>query len=292
MLRENVIVSTRTARRGRSTSRRTQWSEVDEDAGTAVARSYFTVLQALPDLPLQPDRQRLLPGPLRASRGRVALRREAGPNRPRRRREPPPAPREHGPLVPSPSALQAEIRQRLLGVPVEDQPRDPPVADLEQARLLRRDLRELQLAAQRATDEPRARGRARRRARGTRRLRSPGSPRIAGTRATPRSCPRCRSTSGDRGRRRSRTRSPGRPSRSARSRCAPRRRRSSARARGSARTSSDEYPARAAAAARCRPHIYPHCDGRQPPRRAPARSCSRASTSPSARRSRTARGRC
>ena len=28
--------------------------EVDEDAGTAAARSYFTVLQALPDLPLQP----------------------------------------------------------------------------------------------------------------------------------------------------------------------------------------------------------------------------------------------
>ena len=28
--------------------------ELDEDAGTAVARSYFTVLQALPDLPLQP----------------------------------------------------------------------------------------------------------------------------------------------------------------------------------------------------------------------------------------------
>jgi 3-phenylpropionate/cinnamic acid dioxygenase small subunit len=28
--------------------------EVDEEAGTAVARSYFTVLQALPDLALQP----------------------------------------------------------------------------------------------------------------------------------------------------------------------------------------------------------------------------------------------
>jgi 3-phenylpropionate/cinnamic acid dioxygenase small subunit len=28
--------------------------EVDEEAGTAVSRSYFTVLQALPDLPLQP----------------------------------------------------------------------------------------------------------------------------------------------------------------------------------------------------------------------------------------------
>jgi 3-phenylpropionate/cinnamic acid dioxygenase small subunit len=28
--------------------------EVDEAAGTAVSRSYFTVLQALPDLPLQP----------------------------------------------------------------------------------------------------------------------------------------------------------------------------------------------------------------------------------------------
>ncbi|MEU6146146.1 nuclear transport factor 2 family protein [Streptomyces sp. NPDC047081] len=28
--------------------------EVDEEAGTAVARSYVTVLQALPDLPLQP----------------------------------------------------------------------------------------------------------------------------------------------------------------------------------------------------------------------------------------------
>ncbi len=28
--------------------------EVDEDAGTAVSRSYFTVLQALPDLALQP----------------------------------------------------------------------------------------------------------------------------------------------------------------------------------------------------------------------------------------------
>lgn len=28
--------------------------EVDEDAGTATARAYFTVLQALPDFPLQP----------------------------------------------------------------------------------------------------------------------------------------------------------------------------------------------------------------------------------------------
>jgi 3-phenylpropionate/cinnamic acid dioxygenase small subunit len=28
--------------------------EIDEDAGTAVSRSYFTVLQALPDLTLQP----------------------------------------------------------------------------------------------------------------------------------------------------------------------------------------------------------------------------------------------
>jgi 3-phenylpropionate/cinnamic acid dioxygenase small subunit len=28
--------------------------EVDEEAGTAIARSYVTVLQALPDLPLQP----------------------------------------------------------------------------------------------------------------------------------------------------------------------------------------------------------------------------------------------
>jgi 3-phenylpropionate/cinnamic acid dioxygenase small subunit len=28
--------------------------EVDDDAGTAVCRSYFTALQALPDLPLQP----------------------------------------------------------------------------------------------------------------------------------------------------------------------------------------------------------------------------------------------
>ena len=28
--------------------------DVDEDAGTAVSRSYFTALQALPDLPLQP----------------------------------------------------------------------------------------------------------------------------------------------------------------------------------------------------------------------------------------------
>ena len=28
--------------------------EVDEVAGTAVSRSYFTALQALPDLPLQP----------------------------------------------------------------------------------------------------------------------------------------------------------------------------------------------------------------------------------------------
>lgn len=28
--------------------------EIDEHAGTAVSRSYFTVLQALPDLPLQP----------------------------------------------------------------------------------------------------------------------------------------------------------------------------------------------------------------------------------------------
>ncbi len=28
--------------------------DVDEEAGTAVSRSYFTALQALPDLPLQP----------------------------------------------------------------------------------------------------------------------------------------------------------------------------------------------------------------------------------------------
>jgi hypothetical protein len=28
--------------------------EVDEEPGTAVSRSYFTALQALPDLPLQP----------------------------------------------------------------------------------------------------------------------------------------------------------------------------------------------------------------------------------------------
>jgi hypothetical protein len=30
--------------------------EVDEEAGTAVSRSYFTALQALPDLALQPHR--------------------------------------------------------------------------------------------------------------------------------------------------------------------------------------------------------------------------------------------
>ena len=64
--------------------------EVDDDAGTATGRSYFTVLQAVPGLPLQPivagryhDRF------VRDGVG-VAVRRAAVLHRPGRRREPAP----------------------------------------------------------------------------------------------------------------------------------------------------------------------------------------------------------
>jgi hypothetical protein len=71
--------------------------EVDEDAGT-VSRSYFTALQALPDLALQPivggryqDRFERRDGQWRFV--------ERRPNRSSRRREPPSAPRWRGPLL-------------------------------------------------------------------------------------------------------------------------------------------------------------------------------------------------
>jgi len=43
-----------TVRPGRSTSRPNLAIEVDEKAGTAMSRAYFTALQALPGLALQP----------------------------------------------------------------------------------------------------------------------------------------------------------------------------------------------------------------------------------------------
>ncbi|HET7048965.1 MAG TPA: nuclear transport factor 2 family protein [Solirubrobacteraceae bacterium] len=53
MLQENVIVyDDGTPRTKHLTT--TVAIELDEEAGTAVAQSYFTVLQALPGLPLQP----------------------------------------------------------------------------------------------------------------------------------------------------------------------------------------------------------------------------------------------
>jgi 3-phenylpropionate/cinnamic acid dioxygenase small subunit len=53
MLRDTLIVyDDRTPRTKHVTTNTV--IEVDEDAGTAVSRSYFTALQALPDLPLQP----------------------------------------------------------------------------------------------------------------------------------------------------------------------------------------------------------------------------------------------
>ena len=53
MLRENVIVYEDGTPRTKHVTTNVV-IEVDEDAGTAVARSYFTVLQALPELSLQP----------------------------------------------------------------------------------------------------------------------------------------------------------------------------------------------------------------------------------------------
>ena len=53
MLRENVIVYADGTPRTKHITTNTV-VDVDEEAGTAVARSYFTVLQALPDLPLEP----------------------------------------------------------------------------------------------------------------------------------------------------------------------------------------------------------------------------------------------
>jgi SnoaL-like domain len=53
MLRDNVIVyDDGTPRTKHATTNLA--IDVDEEAGTAVARSYFTVLQALPDMALQP----------------------------------------------------------------------------------------------------------------------------------------------------------------------------------------------------------------------------------------------
>ena len=65
--------------------------EVDEEAGTAVSRSYFTALQALPDLALQPIVSGRYQDRFERRDGQLALRGEACPNRSRRRREPPPA---------------------------------------------------------------------------------------------------------------------------------------------------------------------------------------------------------
>jgi hypothetical protein len=53
MLRENVIVYADGTPRTKHVTSNTA-IEVDEEAGTAVARSYFTVLQAVPELSLRP----------------------------------------------------------------------------------------------------------------------------------------------------------------------------------------------------------------------------------------------
>jgi 3-phenylpropionate/cinnamic acid dioxygenase small subunit len=53
MLRDNVIVYDDGTPRTKHVTTNLA-IEVDEDAGTAVSRSYFTALQALPDLALQP----------------------------------------------------------------------------------------------------------------------------------------------------------------------------------------------------------------------------------------------
>ena len=53
MLRDNVIVYADGTPRTKHVTTNLA-IEVDEDAGTAVSRSYFTALQALPDLALQP----------------------------------------------------------------------------------------------------------------------------------------------------------------------------------------------------------------------------------------------
>ena len=53
MLRDNVIVYDDGTPRTKHVTTNLA-IEVDEDEGTAVSRSYFTVLQALPDLALQP----------------------------------------------------------------------------------------------------------------------------------------------------------------------------------------------------------------------------------------------
>jgi hypothetical protein len=54
MLRDNLIVYDDGTPRTKHVTTNIA-VEVDEEAGTALARSYFTVLQALPDLPLQPS---------------------------------------------------------------------------------------------------------------------------------------------------------------------------------------------------------------------------------------------
>jgi 3-phenylpropionate/cinnamic acid dioxygenase small subunit len=53
MLRDNVIVYDDGTPRTKHVTTNLA-IEVDEEAGTAVSRAYFTALQALPDLPLQP----------------------------------------------------------------------------------------------------------------------------------------------------------------------------------------------------------------------------------------------
>ena len=53
MLQENVIVYDDGTPRTKHVTTNIS-IEIDDEAGTAISRSYFTVLQALPDLPLQP----------------------------------------------------------------------------------------------------------------------------------------------------------------------------------------------------------------------------------------------
>ena len=67
--------------------------DVDEAAGTATARSYYTVLQQTPSLPLQPIISGPLPRRVQPGRRRVALHPPAHRRRPRRRRQPTPVDR-------------------------------------------------------------------------------------------------------------------------------------------------------------------------------------------------------
>jgi SnoaL-like domain len=72
--------------------------EVDDAAGTAVARCYFTALQRPPGLPLQPIVSGRYQDPLRAPRREMALCRTTRSNRPRRGSERPSEGRGHRPV--------------------------------------------------------------------------------------------------------------------------------------------------------------------------------------------------